>query len=271
MLFTACKNEQESQQELRGITYDQMQQGVLENKIKVPKDIVYYSIDGVIKTLVANGENAIFNPTATTWFVNKQDSIVEVHLLSAVESVKQLENNKLVNELSTATCDSQKAFFKRLEMRSLQVNANEDLNEILASQNMEALMFVLKTCGFPNLQNAGEDGMQTVWSILQNAPVETRGLYFPQVIEASKNGDLERQDVALMQDKMLMDYGKPQLYGSQVLRDDSGNFTLYNLDKPAQVDARRAIMGMTPLKEYLDYFKVDFDVPQTAALKTESK
>lgn len=262
MLFTACKNEQESQQVLRGITYDQMHQAVLENKINVPANIPYYGIDGSLVTDNFGNAN-LTNPIATTWFVDSENSIVKVQILSSEDSMEQLRSKPLIDDLKTMDCGNLKSILGRFNHRMNMLNGDENLNKLLEQQNTEALEFLLKKCGFPNLQNAGEDGMQTVWSLLQNVPVETRSVYFPRVIEASKNGDLERQDVALMQDKMLMDYGKPQLYGSQVLRDDSGNFTLYNLDKPAQVDARREIMGMTPLKEYLNHFNIEFNVLQT--------
>jgi hypothetical protein len=40
--------------------------------------------------------------------------------------------------------------------------------------------------------------------------------YFPQIEEAVKNGDLSKQQYALMKDRILMDEGKPQIYGSQI-------------------------------------------------------
>jgi hypothetical protein len=261
MLSTACKNEPEEQEELRGFTYDQMQQGVLENKIIVPANIPYYSIDGSLVTDNIGNAN-LTNPIATTWFINEKDAIVKVQILDSKRAAEQLRANPFVKELNSLDCSSLKSTLDRLGHRASIENIDGTLNTLLEEQNIDALTFILKTCGFPTIQTAGEDGVQIAWNVLQNVPVEIRSLYFPQVIEASKKGDLERQDVALMQDKMLMDYGKPQLYGSQVLRDDSGNFTLYNLEKPMEVDARRAIMGMTPLADYLVHFKIDFDVIQ---------
>lgn len=65
-----------------------------------------------------------------------------------------------------------------------------------------------------------------------------------------------------MQDRMLMDAGKPQLYGSQVTVNESGEYMLYDLRDPETVDQRRAVMNLMPLKEYLNFFEIEFNVPQ---------
>lgn len=258
-LFTSsCK---EPQPELRELTRDQMQQMIIDRQITMPRKLPYYSEDG---SLVSEnlGSAELANPISTTWFINDKNELVHVQILDISQGLAQLQKKPLVADLNTVDCTNLKSVLNRLFDRMLMENEDSGLTELLQKQNTEALEHILKTCGFPTSQTAGEDGMQTVWSLLQDASKETRTTYFPAVIEASKNGDLERQDVALMQDKLLMDYGKPQLYGSQVLRNDNGIFELYKLENPSGVDARRAIMGMTPLAEYLTHFKIDFNVNQ---------
>ena len=39
--------------------------------------------------------------------------------------------------------------------------------------------------------------------------------YFPLIVKANENGDLEKQHVAMMEDRMLMYQGKEQMYGTQ--------------------------------------------------------
>ncbi len=104
--------------------------------------------------------------------------------------------------------------------------------------------------------------MSAIWLVIQHASAEKRTQYFPQLLEASKQGDLERQDIALMQDRMLMDSGKPQLYGSQILMNQDGTYELHELKDPSTVDSRRAMMGMGPLSEYVSHWGLEFNVEQ---------
>jgi len=262
-MLIACKTTPEEVQKLRGITYDQMQQLLLEKKLTVPADIPYYGIEG---SLIAKnvGNVSLLSPIATTWFVNDDNAVVKVQLLDVPAALTQLREKTVLRDLATVNCTDLKATMARLEHRATIENKAETLNELLKNQNIEALEYILKTCGFPTVQTAGEAGLQTTWNLLQDASKETRSLYFPQVIEATKTAALTREDVALMQDKMLMDYNKPQLYGTQLVLTDAGVYELYNLDKPAQVNARRAMMSMPPLQDYLDHFNIDFNVAQTA-------
>jgi hypothetical protein len=72
--------------------------------------------------------------------------------------------------------------------------------------------------------------------------------------ESGKNGDLSKQQYALMKDRMLMDEGKPQIYGSQI-----ENGKLYKLENPETVNERRKEMGLEPIEDYLKYFNIQFN------------
>jgi len=58
----------------------------------------------------------------------------------------------------------------------------------------------------------------------------------------------------LMKDRMLMDEGKPQIYGSQIK-----NGKLYKLENPETVNERRKEMGLEPIEDYLKYFNIQFN------------
>lgn len=75
--------------------------------------------------------------------------------------------------------------------------------------------------------------------------------------ESAERGDIEWGSIALMKDRALMYDEKPQIYGSQVMNNE-----LYELAEPEYVDQRRAKMGLGPLKEYLKYFDIEFNVEQ---------
>jgi len=60
-----------------------------------------------------------------------------------------------------------------------------------------------------------------------------------------------------MKDRILMDEGKPQLYGSQIK-----NGKLYTLDSPKTVNERRKEMGLQPIEDYLKSFGVEYKISE---------
>ncbi|CAI8342596.1 MAG: Uncharacterised protein [Polaribacter sp. SA4-10] len=101
----------------------------------------------------------------------------------------------------------------------------------------------------PTLNEVTQKHMNAIWLGLQHTAKEHRKRYFPQIEEAVKNGDLSKQQYALMKDRILMDEGKPQIYGSQIK-----NGKLYTLENPETVNERRKKMGMKTIENYLNHF-----------------
>ena len=84
------------------------------------------------------------------------------------------------------------------------------------------------------------------WLVIQHAPVELQRCYFPLFVQAAQRGDLARENIAMMDDRIAMFEGRPQRYGTQIV-----DGKLYQLLDPAKVDQWRHEMGMQPLADYL--------------------
>ena len=63
---------------------------------------------------------------------------------------------------------------------------------------------------------------------------------------------MSKEQYALMKDRILMDDGKPQIYGTQW-----HNGKLYKLESPENVNKRRKEMGLEPLEQYLKIFNIE--------------
>lgn len=121
-------------------------------------------------------------------------------------------------------------------------------------RNQELVISIIEKCGMPTLKEVDQKQMDAVWLVLQHSDKEIRKKYFPQIEKAVKNGDLSKQQYALMKDRMLMDEGKPQIYGSQIK-----NGKLYKLENPETVNERRKEMGLEPIEDYLKNFNIQFN------------
>jgi hypothetical protein len=60
---------------------------------------------------------------------------------------------------------------------------------------------------------------------------------------------------ALLYDRVKLNLGEKQRYGSQIARTASGEMVVLTLEDKAKVDQFRKEMGMTPLAQYLAFFK----------------
>ncbi len=97
----------------------------------------------------------------------------------------------------------------------------------------------------------GEDGAGAAFLILQHSPShEFQKQMLPLLREAARRGEAAPQDMALLTDRILIHEGKPQRYGSQFFI-MNGKLVLEPIEDDANVDRRRAEMGLPPLGEYL--------------------
>lgn len=103
----------------------------------------------------------------------------------------------------------------------------------------------------PTLKEVGQKQMDTIWLGLQRSTKKIRKKYFPQIEKAVENGDLSKGQYALMKDRILMDEGKAQIYGSQI-----ENGKLYKIENPETVNERRKEMGMERIEDYLKNFNI---------------
>ncbi len=125
---------------------------------------------------------------------------------------------------------------------------------------------IVKSKGWPGRTLVGDDGAHAAWLVLQHAPPETQKEMLPLVRAAVAKHDARPSDLALLDDRVLADQGKPQIYGSQLAYSDAGGPpTLKPIENPICVDVRRASVGLEPLADYLQRFGVDYSAPAAAA------
>ena len=118
------------------------------------------------------------------------------------------------------------------------------------SINLVKICNILDTEGFVGKDRVGEDCIAQ-WLIIQHSPLEYQVKYLPLFKEAAKKGDLPKETVAMMEDRIAIRCGKPQIYGTQGKFDENGKFVPAEIADPENVDSRRAEMNMSPLSDYI--------------------
>ena len=121
--------------------------------------------------------------------------------------------------------------------------------------NQEQICKILDSKGFVGSDKVG-NAVGTFWAVIQHSDINIQKKYLPLFREAAQRGDIAKESVAMMEDRINMFEGKPQRYGSQIEEDEHGNPRLYKLLDESKVDEWRSEMGMEPLKDYLRKMRI---------------
>lgn len=108
--------------------------------------------------------------------------------------------------------------------------------------NSERICEIIKVYGYPGKTLVGVPTNVAAWYVIQHS--EDTGRYFPMIRQASAQGELPFTFVATMEDRLLMQQGKKQIYGTQVNCDESGCY-VWPIVKSSQVNQRRIRAGFT--------------------------
>lgn len=256
-LVVSCEEEEQ----LTRINYEEMTDLILANNFTMPENVKYYDQNGQL--LSEEEKESLSNDLPyANWFINDKNVLRKVVFQDPEVARISLKKEPVFKDINTVDCSNLNRILERIYDRDQDNRGDNLIDQELDLSNMGAVEQILDKCGMPTIETAGEKGMSAIWLVIQHADTKKRTKYFPMLLEASKNGDIERQEIALMQDRMLMDAGKPQLYGSQVMMNPDGTYELHELKDPERVGKRRAIMGLGPLSEYLEHWGLSFDVEQ---------
>lgn len=139
------------------------------------------------------------------------------------------------------------------------VLAMEEVNHM---ESQKRLLELLDQYGWPTATEVTEYAAAGAALIINHASHELRTKYFPLLKQAFEKGEAQPLRYAKMQDRLLVEEGKEQLYGTQI-RFENLVKKPYPIKEPEYVDKRRAEIGLGPLSPYLKArFDIDWQVAQ---------
>ncbi|HET7746750.1 MAG TPA: DUF6624 domain-containing protein, partial [Vicinamibacteria bacterium] len=124
--------------------------------------------------------------------------------------------------------------------------------EAVHRRNAERLAAILDRHGWPGQALAGEDGAAAAWLVAQHAISMPAFMRRARTLlaEAVERGDAPAAQLAHLEDRIRTLEGRPQLYGTQLDWDESGQLAPLPLEDEAHVDERRAATGLGPLRAH---------------------
>ncbi|AGC77629.1 hypothetical protein LX97_02181 [Nonlabens dokdonensis] len=206
-------------------------------------------------------------------YLNDNDEPKIIVFRKATENDKKFKRNlyaiyneKIVEPVITIdiNCDEMSKILDKVYALDQNMRIDESKYDPSIDQdNLVTVVSLLEKCGMPTLKEINQKQMNAIWFVFQHGDNYHRKKYFHLLKNAAQNGDLKKSKMALMEDRMLMDDGKPQIYGSQMTDDrENGGYKVYDLENPETVDKRRASVGLEPLSEYVKQWDITFDVKQ---------
>ena len=128
--------------------------------------------------------------------------------------------------------------------------------------NQKRLFELLDKYGWPVASEVTEYAAAGAALVINHASHETRSKYFPMLEDAFKKGEAQPLRYAKMRDRLLVEEGKKQLYGTQIKLENLIHEP-YPIQTPEYVDKRRTEIGLGPLGPYLKArFDIDWELAQ---------
>lgn len=183
-----------------------------------------------------------------------------------------LVDNRWISDFNKADTPEAQALFLRVYADQYHYqappNSSEQLSDIgwtmfwkvkrqISSENVEWLKQQLTQIPWFTISKYGEDASLAAWLIAQHADDDQawQRKMLEMLDKQRENGEFQPQYYALMKDRVLVNSGKKQVFGSQGRCTSSGRWEPFPVEEPANVDQRRAEMHLEPLANYRKRFR----------------
>ncbi|MDT3356028.1 MAG: hypothetical protein LIR35_00345 [Bacteroidota bacterium] len=128
--------------------------------------------------------------------------------------------------------------------------------ERVDSLNQATVFCILDKEGWPS--HLSDKANRGIWIVIDHSDLTYRSKYLGLVKEKAEEGVLDKTDYAILNDRVLMEEGKPQIYGTQIkmaatIVDDEIAMKLYlwPVGNPDALDSLRSTVGLYSIEEYL--------------------
>jgi hypothetical protein len=128
--------------------------------------------------------------------------------------------------------------FDAAKMREVDERTSVDVREIV------------KRFGVPTRAMVGPEGARRFVVLVQHQPSDLRREVLPKLRANVDRGEADPADYALMFDRAQVDQGKLQRYGANFACAPGGTLAPSAIEDPAHLGARRAEIGLLPMRLY---------------------
>jgi hypothetical protein len=171
-------------------------------------------------------------------------------------NTKKIEfNQSLADELrSMAKIDQVAAYIPEGKYKQLTPAQWENFKDSVFTTHKVRLEKIFDEFGYPGYNLVGKEGSNNFWLMVQHSDkdidFQSRVLEKLKIEVESKNAD--GSNYGLLTDRVKINKGEKQIYGTQVTYTDEGQAYPKPLLDSANVNKRRAEVGLEPIEQYLN-------------------
>ncbi len=137
------------------------------------------------------------------------------------------------------------------------------LKEQLNKENLKRLEQIIQDYGWPGISLVGHRAANAAFLIIQHSDLETQKKYKPMLMAACNKRDADWDALALLIDRIEVNEGRPQVYGSQVrYNKDKEVYEPFPVADEHNLDRRRKEVGLPPARNYYANWDIDYTVEQ---------
>ncbi len=125
-------------------------------------------------------------------------------------------------------------------------------NPKIDEQNTKRMKEIVAEIGWPTISKVGKTASYNAWVLVQHADHDVPfQAYCLQLLKEAPPYDIDPENLAYLEDRVRVNQGRPQLYGTQFDQIDNQHVP-YPIEDIYDVDARRAAFGMKSLQAEID-------------------
>lgn len=116
--------------------------------------------------------------------------------------------------------------------------------------NTQRMKEIVEEFGWPTISKFGLQASKDAWLLVQHADLDPEFQEHCLTLMKEAGDDVPQNLVAYLEDRVRVNTGQPQLYGTQFTVDDEGVFGPRPIEDAENLDLHRTSMGLEPFKEY---------------------
>ncbi len=134
---------------------------------------------------------------------------------------------------------------------------------LISTANYQSLKKIVMSNGFPTISMVGKENSHKFWMMVQlcDFDIQFQVAVLKQMGRASRNGDIIKEDYAMLTDRTRVNRKLKQLYGTQYFINDFGDVALYPVHDMTNVNERRKSLNLEKIE------KVETKVKETLTRK----
>lgn len=215
-------------------------------------DTVYLLAENRFTPLMNDSRwNPLYNDVKQKQFV--KEAKMDRKLMSQLDEIFELDQ-KYRQQLDSIE--------QKFGMDSKEIKQHWKLIQKTDDKNLKFVKKILDTRGWLGADVIGFKGNGTLFLVIQHADLKTQQKYLPMMREAVSKGNAQGSDLALLEDRVAIGIGNPQIYGSQVGRKEDGTYFVIAMIDPDKVDERRNSVGLPLIAEYTSLFGVVWNLEE---------